>query len=56
MIHPCSHNLIVQVGATFPVVNSLLNSIRRKKSKETLVLGAVIAACTLFTLLYILFK
>lgn len=46
----------MQVGASFPVVNSLLNSIRRKKSKDTLVLGAVIAACTLFTLLYILFK
>lgn len=47
---------LLQVGSRFPVVNSLLNAIRRKKSKDTLVLGGVIAACVLFTLLYIMFK
>lgn len=44
---------ILQVGARFPVVNGLLNAIRRKKSKDTLVLAGVIAACTLFTLIYV---
>jgi len=44
---------LLQVGSRFPVVNSLLNAIRRKKSKDTLVLSAVIAACVLFTILYV---
>lgn len=44
------------MGAKFPVVNSLLNAIRRRKSKDTLVLGGVIAACIVFTLLYISIK
>lgn len=44
---------ILAVGARFPVVNGLLNAIRRKKSKDTLVLTAVIAGCTLFTLIYL---
>ncbi|KAL6762559.1 Qb-snare protein, Gos1/GS28-family [Haematococcus lacustris] len=47
---------VLQVGSRFPVVNSLLNAIRRKKSKDTLVLGAVIAACILFTILYVMAK
>eukprot|EP00955_Chlamydomonas_euryale_P048318 353934-Chlamydomonas_euryale.AAC.2 len=47
---------VVSIGARFPVVNSVLNAIRRKKSKDTLVLSGVIAACVLFTLLYLLFK
>ncbi|KAG1678520.1 hypothetical protein FOA52_014554 [Chlamydomonas sp. UWO 241] len=47
---------VVSVGVRFPVVNSLLNAIRRKKSKDTMVLAGVIAACFLFTLMYLAFK
>ncbi|KAG2430225.1 hypothetical protein HXX76_010324 [Chlamydomonas incerta] len=47
---------LMQVGSRFPVVNGLLNAIRRKKSKDTLVLAGVIAACVLFTILYVMAK
>ncbi|GAB4814536.1 hypothetical protein N2152v2_001582 [Parachlorella kessleri] len=40
------------LGARFPVVNSLLNAIRRKKSKDTVILSVVVAVCTLFILIY----
>ncbi|XP_052170411.1 Golgi SNAP receptor complex member 1-2 isoform X2 [Diospyros lotus] len=36
----------------FPVIRGLLASIRRKKSRDTLILSAVIAACTLFLIIY----
>ncbi|PNH10224.1 Golgi SNAP receptor complex member 1-2 [Tetrabaena socialis] len=45
---------LMQVGSRFPVVNGLLNAIRRKKSKDTLVLSGVIAACVLFTIIYVM--
>jgi Golgi SNAP receptor complex protein 1 len=47
---------MLAMGARFPVVNSMLNAIRRKKSKDTIVLSAVIAGCVLFTFLYIVLK
>ena len=47
---------MLAIGARFPVVNSLLNAIRRKRSKDTLVLSGVVAACALFTLLYLFYK
>ncbi|KAI8465979.1 MAG: Qb-SNARE, Gos1/GS28-family [Monoraphidium minutum] len=47
---------LLSVGERFPVVNGLLNAIRRKKSKDTLILSAVIAGCTVFTILYLLTK
>ncbi|KXZ44881.1 hypothetical protein GPECTOR_61g834 [Gonium pectorale] len=47
---------LLAVGARFPVVNGLLNAIRRKKSKDTLVLSGVIAACVLFTIIYVMAK
>eukprot|EP00798_Chlamydomonas_sp_ICE-L_P020094 gene20094-26812_t len=47
---------ILSIGARFPVVNGLLNAIRRKKSKDTLVLSAVIAGCVIFTLMYMAYK
>ncbi|GIL67626.1 hypothetical protein Vafri_20975 [Volvox africanus] len=47
---------LVAVGSRFPVVNGLLNAIRRKKSKDTLVLSGVIAACVLFTIIYVMAK
>ncbi|KAF7137645.1 hypothetical protein RHSIM_Rhsim07G0030200 [Rhododendron simsii] len=36
----------------FPIIRGLLGSIRRKKSRDTLILSAVIAACTLFLIIY----
>lgn len=47
---------LMAVGARFPVVNGLMNAIRRKKSKDTLVLSGVIAACVVFTVIYVLAK
>ncbi|XP_010692192.1 Golgi SNAP receptor complex member 1-2 isoform X3 [Beta vulgaris subsp. vulgaris] len=40
----------------FPVIRGLLGSIRRKRSRDTLILSAVIAACTLFLIIYWLSK
>jgi Golgi SNAP receptor complex protein 1 len=40
------------LGAKFPVVNNLVGAIRRKKSKDTIILSAVVASCTLFLLAY----
>lgn len=40
----------------FPIIRDLLGSIRRKKSRDTLILSAVIAACTLFLIIYWLSK
>ncbi|KAK9792759.1 hypothetical protein WJX73_009120 [Symbiochloris irregularis] len=43
---------LMNVTAKFPMVNSIMNSIRRKKSKDTIILSAVVAVCTLFILVY----
>lgn len=40
------------LGSKFPVVNSLMNAIRRRKNRDNLILAAVVAACTLFILVY----
>ncbi|KAM1048587.1 hypothetical protein FF1_027709 [Malus domestica] len=40
----------------FPIVRGLLGSIRRRRSRDTLILSAVIAACTLFLIIYWLSK
>lgn len=47
---------LVTVGERFPAINGLLNAIRRKKSKDTLVLSGVIATCIVFTVIYLLAK
>ncbi|MED6122651.1 Golgi SNAP receptor complex member 1-2 [Stylosanthes scabra] len=44
------------LGDKFPVIRTLLVSIRRKRSRDTLILSAVIAACTLFIIIYWLSK
>jgi len=44
------------VSSKFPLVNGLLNAIKRKKSKDTMILSAVIAGCTLFLIIYWLSK
>ncbi|OAY72280.1 Golgi SNAP receptor complex member 1-2 [Ananas comosus] len=43
---------VKQLSDRFPVIRGLLGAIKRKKSKDTLVLSAVIAACTVFLLIY----
>ncbi|KAI5345196.1 PREDICTED: Golgi [Prunus dulcis] len=40
----------------FPIIRGLLGSIRRRRSRDTLILAAVIAACTLFLIIYWLSK
>ncbi|XP_027113009.1 Golgi SNAP receptor complex member 1-2 [Coffea eugenioides] len=40
----------------FPIIRGLIGSIRRKRSRDTLILAAVIAACTLFLIIYWLSK
>eukprot|EP00887_Chlorella_sp_A99_P003875 scaffold11.g3875.t1 len=43
---------LMSVGAKFPVVNSLMNAIRRRKNRDNLIIAGVVAACLLFTLIY----
>eukprot|EP00238_Polyblepharides_amylifera_P013634 CAMPEP_0196592540 /NCGR_PEP_ID=MMETSP1081-20130531/73044_1 /TAXON_ID=36882 /ORGANISM="Pyramimonas amylifera, Strain CCMP720" /LENGTH=253 /DNA_ID=CAMNT_0041916267 /DNA_START=639 /DNA_END=1400 /DNA_ORIENTATION=- len=45
-----------QLGTKFPAIGNLMTAIRRKRSKDTIVLSAVIAACTLFLIVYWLSK
>eukprot|EP00245_Coleochaete_scutata_P005283 TRINITY_DN18727_c0_g1_i1.p1 TRINITY_DN18727_c0_g1~~TRINITY_DN18727_c0_g1_i1.p1 ORF type:complete len:236 (+),score=42.43 TRINITY_DN18727_c0_g1_i1:216-923(+) len=40
----------------FPVVRNILSAIRRKRSRDTYILSGVIAACTLFVIIYWLSK
>ncbi|KAL6125951.1 hypothetical protein ACLB2K_074002 [Fragaria x ananassa] len=40
----------------FPVIRGLLGSIKRRRSRDTIILSAVIAACTLFLIIYWLSK
>ncbi|KMZ76435.1 Golgi SNAP receptor complex member 1-2 [Zostera marina] len=47
---------VKQLSDKFPVVRGLLGAINRKKSRDTLILSAVIAACTLFLIIYWLSK
>ncbi|XP_016482025.1 Golgi SNAP receptor complex member 1-2-like [Nicotiana tabacum] len=47
---------VKQLGDKFPIIRGLIGSIRRKKSRDTLILSAVIAACTLFLIIYWLSK
>ncbi|XP_068634942.1 Golgi SNAP receptor complex member 1-2 [Aristolochia californica] len=47
---------VKQLSDKFPFIRGLLGAIRRKRSRDTLILSAVIAACTLFLILYWLSK
>ncbi|XP_064955485.1 Golgi SNAP receptor complex member 1-2-like isoform X2 [Musa acuminata AAA Group] len=47
---------VKQLGDRFPEIRGLIGAIRRKRSKDTLILSAVIAACTLFLVIYWLSK
>ncbi|XP_022886385.1 Golgi SNAP receptor complex member 1-2-like [Olea europaea var. sylvestris] len=44
------------LGEKFPVIRGLIGSISRKRSRDTLILSAIIAACTLFLIVYWLSK
>ncbi|KAI4356744.1 hypothetical protein L6164_000738 [Bauhinia variegata] len=44
------------LGDKFPIIRSLLGSINRRRSRDNLILSAVIAACTLFLIIYWLSK
>ncbi|ERM94733.1 Golgi SNAP receptor complex member 1-2 [Amborella trichopoda] len=43
---------VKQLSDKFPIIRGLLGAIRRKRSRDTLILSAVIAACTLFLIIY----
>ncbi|CAA6673666.1 unnamed protein product [Spirodela intermedia] len=43
---------VKQLGDKFPVIRNLLGAIKRKRSRDTLILSAVIAGCTLFLIIY----
>ena len=45
-----------EFGARFGTINNLLVAIKRKRSKDTIVLSGVVAVCTAFTLIYWLSK
>lgn len=45
-------NKVLAVGAKFPAINGIINAVRRKKSKDTIILASVIAVCTVFILIY----
>ncbi|CAD6252028.1 unnamed protein product [Miscanthus lutarioriparius] len=47
---------VKQLGEKFPIIRGLLGAIKRKKSKDTIILSAVIAACTIFLIIYWLSK
>ncbi|KAH7289797.1 hypothetical protein KP509_30G019100 [Ceratopteris richardii] len=47
---------VKHLGDQFPVIRGILGAIKRKKSKDTIILSAVIAACTLFLIIYWLSK
>lgn len=47
---------VKQLSDKFPMIRGLLGAIKRKRSKDTLILSAVIAACTLFLIIYWLSK
>jgi len=45
---------LAAVGERLPAVNGLLSAVRRKRSRDTVVLAGVIACCVAFTAIYVL--
>ena len=45
-----------QMTSAFPAIHNVVNQIRRKKSRDTIVLSAVVCVCTLFVVGYWLAK
>ena len=49
-------NNLSTIGSRFPVINNMMTAIKRKKSKDTIILSVVCALCTGFILIYWLSK
>lgn len=49
-------NKMMTVGSKFPVVNGLLNAIRRRKSRDTIVITTVVVLCSILLLTYLVRK
>lgn len=49
-------NKLAAAGSKFPVINGLMNAIRRRKSRDTIVITTVFVACTLFLFWYLFRK
>jgi golgi SNAP receptor complex member 1 len=47
---------LAAMGERYPAVQGLLTAVRRKKSRDTVVLAGVVAACAAFTIIYVLAK
>jgi hypothetical protein len=43
---------VALLGTRFPALNSVLGAVRRKRSKDTLILSSVVAVCLVLILLY----
>lgn len=43
---------VTSLGARFPVVNSIINAVRRRKNRDNLILGGVFAVCLFLILIY----
>ena len=43
---------VASIGAKFPVVNTLLNAIRRKKNRDNVIVASVLALCVFLMLIY----
>jgi golgi SNAP receptor complex member 1 len=49
-------NKMMTVGSKFPVVNGLMNAIRRRKSRDTIVITTVVTMCSFLLLTYLVRK
>jgi golgi SNAP receptor complex member 1 len=47
---------LMTVGSKFPVINGLMNAVRRRKSWDTIVVTAVVVVCSLLLFMYLLRK
>ena len=43
---------VASIGAKFPVVNSILNAVRRRKNRDNLILAGVLCSCIFLILIY----
>jgi Golgi SNAP receptor complex protein 1 len=43
---------VALLGTRFPALNSVLGAVRRKRSKDTIILSAVVAVCLVLIVLY----
>eukprot|EP00210_Caulerpa_lentillifera_P002910 g2778.t1 len=55
LFHRMSDRLM-EVGMKYPVLNGLLRSISRRKSRDTIILSVVVAVCLAFFIIYICWR